>query len=271
MKPSRPIASKSGVVPCPRPRSITSGKTSPGPEPSSPTPITSLARHRWKGCSVPTCSGPRGCSRSALDAYYCDAYTDLVASTASSKDRQPGISLPEWVYDIKVPIRAVLEDHDNSNWRWRMAARKMMDRENVVSLPSIQQLFNKFFRKGHRFFRDLLDGWITRPDAKIRLFGVAQVDYLAMIDSDKHKAREGAIEQFEERFRRIFQRRHDCIHDCDRPKMSPQPLASSGTVSKVISDIEYLVHRSDEHIHTEFRQFLVTIGCSAATIAPARY
>jgi len=37
---------------------------------------------------------------SALDAYYCDAYTDIVAATASSKSRQPGITLPEWVYEI---------------------------------------------------------------------------------------------------------------------------------------------------------------------------
>ena len=46
----------------------------------------------------------------ALDAYSCDAYTDIVAATASSKSRQPGITLPEWVYEIKVPIRAILEE-----------------------------------------------------------------------------------------------------------------------------------------------------------------
>ncbi len=55
----------------------------------------------------------------ALDAYYCDAYTDIVAVTASSKSRQPAIVLPEWVYDIKFPIRAILEEYDNANGRWR--------------------------------------------------------------------------------------------------------------------------------------------------------
>src|SRR5881398_2315297 len=73
----------------------------------------------------------------ALDAYFCDAYTDLVTATANSKSRQPAIALPEWVYDIKVPTRAVLEQYDNANWRWRMAARKMMERETVISLPAI--------------------------------------------------------------------------------------------------------------------------------------
>jgi len=50
-----------------------------------------------------------------------DAYTDIVAATASSKSRQPGITLPRWVYDNKFPLRAILEVYDNPNWRWRMA------------------------------------------------------------------------------------------------------------------------------------------------------
>ena len=76
----------------------------------------------------------------AVGAYFCDAYTDIIAATASSKTRQPAITLPEWAYDIKIPIRAVLEEYDNANWRWRMAARKMMERENVISLSAIQTL-----------------------------------------------------------------------------------------------------------------------------------
>ena len=150
----------------------------------------------------------------ALDAYFCDAYTDLVAVTAGSKSRQPTITLPEWVYDIKLPLRAVLEEYDNTNWRWRMAARKMMERENVTSLSAVQTLFNKFFRKGHRFFRDLLDAWISRPDSKIRLFGVSQADYAAMSDAEKHGAREIAIDQFEDRFRTVT------VHQFYRPPPS---------------------------------------------------
>jgi hypothetical protein len=147
----------------------------------------------------------------------------------------------------------------------------MMERENVTSLSAIQTLFNKFCRKGHKFFRDLLDAWISRPDSKVRLFGVSPVDYAAMSDAEKRGARELAIDQFEDRFRTIFQRRHDCIHNCDRPRMSPQPLDKSGIVLKVIQDVEFLVHRGDEHITSEFRQFLVGVGCSAATIAQAGY
>ena len=146
-----------------------------------------------------------------------------------------------------------------------------MERENVISLATVQTLFNKFFRKGRRFFRDQLDTWMTRPDAKIRLFGVSSADYIAKTPQDKQTAQDVAIDQFEERFRRIFQRRHDCIHNCDRPKMAPQSLDKGGTVLKVIQDIEFLVSRCDEHINAEFREFLVGVGCSVATITQAGY
>lgn len=207
----------------------------------------------------------------ALDAYFCDAYTDIIAATASSKSRQPGIALPEWVYRIKFPLRAILEEYDNENWRWRMAARKMMEWESVISLKAVQDLFNKFFRKGHTFFQDQLDVWMSHPDGKIRLFGISRADYLAKTPSEKQAAREAAIDQFKERFYAIFQRRHDCIHNCDRPRMSTQPLERGGTVLKVIQDIEFLVNRCDEHINSEFREFLVGVGCSAATITQAGY
>lgn len=207
----------------------------------------------------------------ALDAYFCDAYTDIIAATAGSKSRQPAIALPDWVYEIKFPLRAILEEYDNENWRWRMAARKMMERENVISLKAVQDLFNKFFRPGQKFFRDRLDAWMSDPSARIRLFGVSQADYLLKTPQDKRTAREAAIDQFKERFATIFQRRHDCIHNCDRPRMSPQPLERGGTVLNVIQDVEFLVHHCDEHINSEFREFLVGAGCSAATIAQAGY
>ncbi len=207
----------------------------------------------------------------ALDAYFCDAYTDSVATALSSKSRQPAVTLPEFFYGIKLPIRAILEPYTKQNWRWRMAARKMMERENVLSFDTIKGLFNKFFRVGFKFFNDVLHGWISHPEAKIRLFGVTRAAYLAMTPANQDTARKSALEKLDDRFSEFFQRRHDCIHNCDRPKMRPQDLARGGTVLKVIQDVEFFVNRCDEHINAEFRQFLIGIGCNAATIAAAGY
>ena len=208
----------------------------------------------------------------ALDAYFCDAYTDVVAATIISKSREEAVSLPDFFYEIRFPVRAILEPYtNNENWRWRMAARKMMERETVLSLETIQKLFNKFFQKGRRFFHDLLPNWIVDPEAKKRLFGITRSAFLALPRAEQRAATSTAWEQMQERFRNLFQRRHDCIHNCDRPKVSPQPLDRPGTVLKVIQDVEFLVPRCDQHIHAQFRVFLNSLGFSAATIKQVGY
>jgi hypothetical protein len=153
-----------------------------------------------------------------------------------------------------------------------MAARKMMEREHVLRLSTIQELVNKFFQEDQRFFKaSVLDAWICHPDAKVRLFGIRRTAYQALNNHAKEQARKQARERLEGRFQEIFQRRHDCIHNCDRPRVSPQPLKKAGTVLKVIEDVEFFVNRCDEHITAQFRQFLADIGCTAATIARANY
>lgn len=209
----------------------------------------------------------------ALDAYFCDAYSDIVAASMIARSRDPDMDLPEFFYDIKVPIRAVLEHYPHrKNWRWRMAARNLMLRDNVLSLKSIQGLFNAFLHpRDRRFFRPLLPRWIIHPAASPRLFGITQAAFNALQGQQREQALDDAFAQFEDRFRDIFQRRHDCIHNCDRPKMKLQRLRRPGTVAKVVEDVEFLVLRCDEHIAREFRAFLVRAGCSSTTIASVGY
>lgn len=208
----------------------------------------------------------------AMDAYFCDAYTDIVAATIISKARHQPTVLPEFFYDIRFPVRAILEPYArNENWRWRMAARKMMERENVLSLSAVQTLFNKFFRKGHKLFRDRIADWTVHHDARKRVFGITQAAFMSLPLVQRGQAIEDAQELMEDRYRELFQRRHDCIHNCDRPKVSPQPLHSAGTVVKVIQDADFLVHRCDEHVQVEFREFLLGCGCPGAIVSQAGY
>ncbi len=214
----------------------------------------------------------------ALDAYFCDAYTDVVAASIISKSRHPAMTLPDFFEKIEFPIKAILESYArNTNWRWRMAARQMMARENVLKLDRIQSLFNGFFRDGHKLFGDVLDVWIVHPNARKRMFGITAADYQALNPADRNSARTTAKRQMHRRFfeedspHSIFQRRHDCIHNCDRPRIAPQPLERAGTVIKVIEDVEFLVNRCDERIATEIPLFLAANGCPAAVIAQAGY
>ncbi|MBX9627915.1 MAG: hypothetical protein K2X82_29215 [Gemmataceae bacterium] len=208
----------------------------------------------------------------ALDAYFSDAYTDVVAATIISKERHPPLTLPKFFLDIRFPVRALLQPYKSRpNWRWRMAARRMMDRNSVLSLKAVHDTFNKFFRKGDKFFREVIPGWIAHPDATLRMLGVIGPQFAALSPADQKTAADRAVERMEDRFQTIFQRRHDCIHNCDRPKVSPQFLSGPGTVRDVIDDIDFLVSRCDEHIDAEFRQFLLGCGCPPAVIAQAGY
>lgn len=209
----------------------------------------------------------------ALDAYFCDAYSDVVASTLCSKSRQASAVLPDFFTKIMIPVRAVLADYaERENWRWRMAARRMMEQENVLKLDTIQGLFKPFFPPDRRFFKPyLLDAWITHADADKRVFGIRGADFAALNDGDKNAARSRALDKMEGRFSDIIQRRHDCIHNCDRPRMAPQPLSTGSTVLKVIQDVDFFVRRCNEHINIEFPLFLGRIGCNAATIAATGY
>jgi hypothetical protein len=207
-----------------------------------------------------------------LDAYYCDAYTDVVAAAIISKNRHPAMVLPDFFYEIKFPIRAILEQYtNNQNWRWRMAARRMMERENVLSLDTVRSLFNRFFRDQHKFFRQILESWVMHANARRRMFGISGNRYNALSPHQRGAALDDAWERMQDRFETIIQRRHDCIHNCDRPRVSPQPLRAPDIVLNVIEDVEFLVLRSDEHINTEFRRFLLDRGCPPAVVAQAGY
>jgi hypothetical protein len=151
----------------------------------------------------------------ALDAYFCDARTDVVAAAIISKSRHAPMVLPEFFYEIQFPIRAILEQYINQNWRWRMAAREMMERENVLSLETIRKLFNRFFRNGHKFFREVLESWVAHADARRRMFGISRDRFNALAANQRGAVLDAAWDRMQDRFDAIFQRRHDCIHNCD--------------------------------------------------------
>jgi hypothetical protein len=116
----------------------------------------------------------------------------------------------------------------------------------------------------------VLPTWIVHPDSRRRLFGITAARFNALPDNLQGQAVADAQTRLEERFREIFQRRHDCIHNCDRPRVKPQPLVAD-VVQRVLEDIEFLVRRCDEHIHAEFRPFLLGTGCPAAVVGQVGY
>jgi len=209
----------------------------------------------------------------ALDAYFCDAYSDIIAAAMLCKARESAVKLPRYLDDLKVPVSMILERRPKrDNWKWRMAARSLMEKQNILSLDSVSTYFNKFCREGHHLFGDVMDSWATGPSATKRMFGINPATYRSTVGRNRNDQRKKAREALKARFDDvIFQRRHDCIHCCDRPKVAPQKINSPGTVANVIRDIEFLVSRFDNHIQTEVSEFLRKLGFSGATIAQVGY
>src|SRR5260221_3254779 len=81
----------------------------------------------------------------ACDTYFADAYADLISRALRAKDLQPAIQIPDRLNNLRVPVTAVLRQA-HGGWRWRMAARELVEDENVLSLDKIKKLFNHFFR-----------------------------------------------------------------------------------------------------------------------------
>lgn len=203
----------------------------------------------------------------ALDAYFCDAYGDLVARTFRAKKSQPAISLPNRINNIMIPIPVVLSNHLNDGWLWRMIARDLIEKDNVLSVKKIKDLFNVFFRDTHKLFTANgapLDRWIERQQSMHRLFGFQRTSYRA--STAKSALRKSAIVHIEQRLSIIFQRRHDCIHNCDRPKIAINNRnVTPAFVRCVIADIEFIVNRCHEDFITEFPHFLRNLGFNSVT------
>jgi hypothetical protein len=205
----------------------------------------------------------------ALDAFFCDAYGDLIARTVRAKITEPAIQIPDRIKNLKVPADMVLGNNINDAWLWRMVARDLIEKDNVLSILKIKDLFNHFFRAGGKLFHEngaSIDRWILHRDSKFRLFGITKTNYRATAAQNKNSVKKKAIDQLEERFKEIFQRRHDCIHNCDRPKTAIQIRNVTPVyITKVIDDIDFLVKRCTDEFRTEFRVYLTGLGFSAIT------
>lgn len=207
----------------------------------------------------------------ALDAYFCDAYTWVVGGTLIAKDREKSIVLPNKLLDISLPVAAYLEHYQSrQRWRWRMAARRMMDDKNMLNLSAVEKTFKPFLPATHKIYHDVVIAWLTACPAKNRVFGITRTVFTSQSRKQLNADRQKFIDAMRERFDDvIFQRRHDCIHNCDRPKISPQRMDRAGTVLNVVRDVEFLAARFNDHLDQYFPEFLRSLGFTPATIQAA--
>lgn len=199
----------------------------------------------------------------ASDAFFCDAYADLISRTLQAKERQSTGNLQDKLNNLKVPIIAYLGS--NNGWRWRMAARELIEKESVLSIKEIKSFLNIFCREEHKLLsQETIEGWITHPSMRQRQFGISQSTYRNTPAAGKATAKKKALVRFGRRMQSVFQRRHDCIHNCDRPKLAIQKISSDNT-KKALADVSFLVDRCTNHMRTEYPRYLEHRGFNGQT------
>ena len=200
----------------------------------------------------------------ACDAFFSDAYADLLSRTLQAKQLQPAVDIPDRINNLRIPVIAVIRE-TKGGWRWRMAARELIEAENVLSIEKIKTLFNQFFASGRKLLTaESIEAWIEHPQAKQRMFSISRTSYRRLPAGGRGQAKTQAVEQLEFLFTETFQRRHDCIHNCDRPKMALQGITDT-FVQKRIEDLTFLVDRCKEELRREFPAYLRRLGFNGAT------
>lgn len=203
----------------------------------------------------------------ALDAYFCDAFADILSKMLIAKSLDNKVQLNPRVKSLKLPINSIINaQNTTSNWKWRNAARDLIEKDHVLSIDKIKELFNHIMNENNKILtKPMMEDWLINKSAKHRLMGISPTAYKKLSSSDKEKKRKSMLEKLSNRYTSLIQRRHDLIHNCDRPKTSLTKISSADVV-KVIEDIEFLVTTLDSHIDKNLRRHLLSIGCSKTMV-----
>ena len=181
----------------------------------------------------------------ALDAYLCDAFSDTLACCLKHCNRT-GAAVPSSYAQLTLPVGPLFENYAvRSNWGLRMAARALMERDNLLRLGRLKDLFNPALPPGHRLWADMVDDYVAL-DRK-RLTNIRRAPYTRLTGEARSKAARKASAALLRRMGEIVQRRHDIAHNCDRPKTAKQKL-SLPQASKMLTDVHDFVSILDNHL-----------------------
>jgi hypothetical protein len=180
----------------------------------------------------------------SLDAYLCDVFIDLLARTLKHA-RDQNIAVPAYG-NVAMPVGSLLGGYETrANWGLRMSARTLMEKDNMLRVSRIKDAVNPGLATGHKLWDDVIAEYIAL-DRK-RLTGIRSWEYNSLSGDRKAKAQKTAGKRLLKRIGDIIQRRHDIVHNCDRPRSAPQRLTTPGAKS-MVTDVQSFVMILDKHI-----------------------
>ena len=190
-------------------------------------------------------------SAGALDAYLCDAYVDCLARALRAYFRgEWNGALPAFYAKQRLPAGELL---DNSRtirplWSIRMAARKVMEREDMLNISRLNDHFNPILPPDQKVWADFLP--MLFAHRRKRFTGPLMAEEIAALEGqDRTTAMNTAIAAVKKRLGGIIQIRHDWIHNCGRPRVAIVTY-THGEATARVRDIRDFVEGLDDHLET---------------------
>ncbi|HFJ7175397.1 TPA: hypothetical protein ACGSCT_001964 [Escherichia coli] len=125
----------------------------------------------------------------ALDAYFCDAFADVLSKILIAKSIDSNVKLSPKIRSLKLPINSIVNaQNTTSNWKWRNAARDLIEKDNVLSIDKIKDLFNHIMDEKNKILtKPMMEDWLINKSAKHRLMGTTPTAYKKLSKEDKEK------------------------------------------------------------------------------------
>lgn len=185
----------------------------------------------------------------AMDAYLCDKYVDCLTKVlrAYASGSWAG-DLPAAYRRERLPAGEVLDRSRTARPAWgiRMAARSIMEKDNMLAISRIEDMFNPVLPSGQKLWADFIGQMIAH--GRRHLTGSrTNVQIAALSGKAKETATKAAITTLKRRVGEIVQIRHDWVHNCGRPKTAIA-CYSHGEGRTRVSDVRLLVETLDDHL-----------------------
>lgn len=188
----------------------------------------------------------------AMDAYLCDAFVDCLTAALRSyrKGAWTGV-FPSGYATQNLPAGILLtKKASRPNWAIRMAARKLMERQNVLSVSLVDDLFNPILPPMHKLWLNYIPKLIAHN--RVRLTKHTSLTIAGLAGQPLEKAKKEAVSALKKRIGNIVQDRHDWIHNCARPKTAIKQTNATAA-KRAIDDIKLFITTLDDHVETHRR------------------
>lgn len=185
----------------------------------------------------------------ALDAYLCDAYIECLTSVlrAYFMGNWQG-NLPAFYKKQLLPAGELLNNSRMMRplWSIRMAARRVMEREDMLNISRLNDHFNPILPGGHKIWVDFLPALLAH--GRKRLTGPrSAAEIAAVVGHARTAATNRAIDAVKSRLAGIVQIRHDWAHNCGRPKVAIITYTHGEAASR-IRDVRDFIQDLDDHL-----------------------